>query len=116
MGHENLKICRYILVSYYNFRHFGGTVALKNQKAQTIKDFFGKIPDFSKRSPNVIATDGKEFFNKISAHSPVKNNIMKFSRLTSKSSAVAEMFDWTVRDLPQKKLILEGIFIGEQMK
>ena len=50
------------LVVIENFNKNGFTLALKNKKAQTIKDYFENILISSKRKPNLFESDrGKEF-------------------------------------------------------
>ena len=52
---------RYVLVVFDNFNKFDWTVPLKNKTAQTLKDFFQKIPITSSRKRNLIESDrGKE--------------------------------------------------------
>ena len=66
----------YILVVIDNFSSFGGTVALKSQNAETIKDSFEIIIRCAKRSLNSIETDWDEEFNiKIFQNSLNNNNL-----------------------------------------
>ena len=82
------------------FSKFGWTVPLKDKKAQTIKDSFGKTPITSKRKPNLIATDGgKEFYNSIFENflnNNKKNNILEIAHLVlffqNASTVLLEIF------------------------
>ena len=83
-GPENKRGYRYVSVVIDNFSKFGWTVPLKNENAQTIKDFFENILMSLKRSPNLIESDcGKEFYNNVFQDFLNKNNIKIFSRNSS---------------------------------
>ena len=56
-GPENNRNYRYVLVIVDNFSKYGWTIALKNKKAQTIKDSVENILINSKRSPNLLEAD-----------------------------------------------------------
>ena len=58
---ENNRGYRYVLVVIDKFSKFGWTVLFKNKNAQTIKDSSQSIIISSKRKPNLIETDLKNF-------------------------------------------------------
>ena len=106
-GPENNRNRRYVLVIIDNFSKYGWTVALKNRKAQTIKDSFENILISSKMKSNLIETDrGKEFYNNIFQDFLNKNNIKLYSRNSSYGAVFAERFNRTIRDL-HKKTVFE---------
>ena len=108
-GSENIRGCRYVLVTIDNFSKDGWTVPLKNKNAQTIKDSFENILIYSKRSPNLIETDrGKEFYNNIFQDFLIKNNIKLYSRNSSLGAVFAERFNRTIRDLLKRPVFEKG--------
>ena len=81
----------------------------QKKNAQTIKDSFENILTYSKRKPNLIATDrGKEFYNNIFQDFLNKNDIKLYSRNSSYGAVFAERFNRTIRDLLKKIVFEQG--------
>ena len=99
-GPKNNRGYRYVLVVKDNFSKFGWTIPLKNENAQTKKDFFENILISSKRKANLIESDrGEEFHNNIFQDFLNKNNIKLYSRNSSYGAVFAERFNRTIREL-----------------
>ena len=60
-GRKNNRGCSYVLVIIDSFSKFVWTVPLKNKTAITIKDSLENIITSSKRKPNLIESDRKNF-------------------------------------------------------
>ena len=83
-GPENNRRFRYVLIIIRQIFKSDWAGPLKNQNAQTIKDFFENILIKSKRKPNLIENDrGKEFNNIFFRNFVNKNNIKLYSRNSS---------------------------------
>ena len=108
-GPENNRNYRYVLVIVDNFSKYGWTIALKNKKAQTIKDSVENILINSKRSPNLLEADrDRGFYNNIFQDFLNENNIKLYSRNSSFGAVFAERFNRTIRDLLKKIVFEQG--------
>ena len=108
-GPENNRGYRYDLVVFDNFSNIGWTVPLKNQTGQTIKDSFENIVISSKRSPKLLEGDRDGgFYNSIFRGFLNNNNIKLYSRNRSFGSVLAERYNRTIRDLPERAVVEKG--------
>ena len=109
-GPENNRGYRYVLVKIDNISKFVGTVPVKNEIAQTIKNSFEKILRSSKRKPNLFETvDVSEFVNRNFTNLLISNNIKKYSGNISLGAVFAECFHCTIKDLLNKPIFQPGI-------
>ena len=60
---QNNKAYRYVLVVIREFSIIGWTVHLKNENAQTMKDYFENVLITTKKLNLIETNHGKEFFN-----------------------------------------------------